>query len=232
MATKKKKKSQKKISKSAKKIAKRVVKSKASKKLSSKKKLSKKRSSSSVRKKTTSKKSVRPVKKVSGSKKSAKAFKKTSSSKKLLVVRKSSSKKKKQTPKSSNREKRKILELKRELENLNKEIYEVVPIKDAEGRFYCYDESCDQPAVTDVYCRYHYLALWKFLQARKKLLADEYLKKTIEEFTNSLGEGALLFLLRDLKTERAFETVAKEMNLHSSKEEDTGIIELDPSVLL
>lgn len=116
--------------------------------------------------------------------------------------------------------KRKILELQKELEYLSKRDQKEVLLKDAEGRSYCQDEHCDQPAVTDVYCRYHYLALWKYLQTKKQLSENRYLFHTIQDIMKVLGEEALQFVLRDLKNEKAFETVTKEMSVSIKKEDE------------
>ena len=135
-----------------------------------------------------------------------------------------SSKLKKKPPVKRKVKHRKILELKKELEYLNKRDQKEVLIKDAEGRSYCQDEHCDQPAVTDIYCRYHYLALWKYLQTKKQFSENKYLFHTINNIVNSLGEEALQFILRDLKNEKSFEVVAKEMSF-SIKEEGQQNIE-------
>ena len=123
--------------------------------------------------------------------------------------------------------KRKILELQRELEYLSKRDQNEVLLKDAEGRSYCQDEHCDQPAVTDVYCRYHYLALWKYLQTKKQLSKNRYLFHTIQDIMKALGEEALQFVLRDLKNEKTFEAVTKEMNFSIKKDDEMINIESD-----
>ena len=130
-------------------------------------------------------------------------------------------------PKSQALEKRKILELRKELDNLNKKSKEAVLIKDAEGRFYCCDDNCDQPAVTNMYCRYHYLALWKYLQTRKKLSEDKYLTNTIQGLIKSFGENVLHFVMRDFKNEKTFEIAIKEMNFFTGKEEEVIPSETD-----
>ena len=123
--------------------------------------------------------------------------------------------------------KRKILELQRELEYLSKRDQKEVLLKDAEGRSYCQDEHCDQPAVTDVYCRYHYLALWKYLQMKKQLSENRYLFHTIQDIMKALGEEALQFVLRDLKNEKTFEAVTKEMSFSIKKDDEMINIESD-----
>lgn len=130
-----------------------------------------------------------------------------------------------QTPKEAKKqlalqtaEKRKIMELKKELDNLNKEKAEV--FTDVEGRRYCNEENCDQLAVTDIYCRYHYLALWKYLRKKKKLLKDSYLSNTIQELIQSFGEPALHCILKDLKSEKSFDWATKEIIFSVEKEEE------------
>ena len=122
-------------------------------------------------------------------------------------------------------ETRKIYELKKELNNLEERIKEKVQIKDAEGRLYCQEEFCDQPAVSGDFCRYHYLALWKHFQVRKKLLQNDFLFKSINELRKSFGDIALDFILSDCKNEKAFESATKEMIPVSSKDEDTSGME-------
>ena len=118
-----------------------------------------------------------------------------------------------------NVENKKILELEKELAYLKEKKESTQIIKDAKGRHYCHDEHCDQPAVTDMYCRYHYLALWPQIQKRRKLLKEDYLLKTTHQLIRSFGEKGLHFLLNDLKSEKTFESALKEMNLSLLKEE-------------
>ena len=117
-------------------------------------------------------------------------------------------------------EERKILELKKELDNLNKKSEEEV-FTDVEGRRYCSEENCDQLAVTGIYCRYHYLFLWKYLRTKKKLLEEKYLSRTIQELIQVFGEEGLHCVLKDLKNEKTFEWATKEMNFSVEKEEHT-----------
>ena len=123
--------------------------------------------------------------------------------------------------KVESQQKKRLLKLKQELEYLNKKSEEEDLIKDVEGKSYCRDESCDQPAVTGIYCRYHYLALWKHLQTRKQLLKDNYLLTGIQKIVKSIGPLAWTFLLHDFKNEKNFDLAMKEMNLFVLKEEDS-----------
>ena len=211
----------------AKKKKKKVIKKKArSKRTATKSKKSSSRSAAvKTTKKATKKKSapqkeksvkvkIKPVK--PRKKKPAKVVQKK---KKEILSKKVKSKTLKPT-KMQKAQARKILELKKELEYLSKRNNEEIIIKDVEGRRYCHDENCDQPAVTEIYCRYHYLVSWKYLQMKKKLLENKYLAHTIEELISLFGEGALHFVLRDFKNEKSFEVATKEMSFSTGKEKE------------
>ena len=161
---------------------------------------------SSLAKKATTKKSAhKPVKKQKATKSTTVKLK----SKKIKTAEKIGT------------ENKRILELKKELAYLNEQKEPAQVIKDVKGQRYCHDERCDQPAVTDIYCRYHYLALWPKIQHRKNLLKDNYLLKTTHQLIRMFGEKALNFILHDLKSEKSLESALKEMNLSLLKE-DTG----------
>ena len=176
---------------------------------------------SAIKKKPSAKAKTEPIK--SSKKKPAKVVQKKKtevlSKKKEVLSKKVKNKELKQT-KIQKAQGRKILELKKELEYLSKRNNEEIPIKDVEGRHYCHDENCDQPAVTKIYCRYHYLVSWKYLQIKKKLLENKYLAHTIEELISLFGEGALHCVLRDLKNEKSFEVATKEMSFSAGKEKE------------
>ena len=106
-----------------------------------------------------------------------------------------------------------MTELKRELNRLLQKQEDDPPIKDAQGRFYCQHETCDQPAVTGRHCRHHYLVLWKYLQTKKSLLKEGYLPKSLKSVVNVFGFGGLDFVLRDFKSEKGFEMAAREMSI-------------------
>ena len=113
--------------------------------------------------------------------------------------------------KTSQKESRRVQELVKELKNMEKEDQSQVQIKDAQGRLYCREEHCDQPAVTLEYCRCHYLGLWKYLQTRKQIFQEDYLSKTISSLCKSFGETGLQFILNDLKSDKSFDLAVKEM---------------------
>lgn len=192
-----------------------------SKKMAVKSKKSSSRSISVKKTKKTTKKTPAAQKKKLAKAKpiKRKSVKVVQKKKKEVLSKKVKSKELKPT-KTQKAQTRKILELKKELEYLSKRNNEEILIKDVEGRRYCHDENCDQPAVTDIYCRYHYLAFWKYLQMKKKLLENKYLSHTIEELISLFGEGALHFVLRDLKNEKSFEMATKEMSFSAGKEKE------------
>lgn len=110
--------------------------------------------------------------------------------------------------------------------NGDEEIY----LTDAEGRRYCRARDCDQIAIVDAYCRYHYLLFWKKIQVRKKILVDGKLEKYIEELTSRYPDKFLEMIRRDLRTEKDFLAAIQELEIDESTnenefEEDTQYIE-------
>ena len=104
---------------------------------------------------------------------------------------------------------------------MTKKNKEKILIKDAHGQLYCQNENCDQPVVTDNFCRYHYLAGWPHIHARKNLLKENYLSKTIQELLNTFGDSALLFLMQDCKNDKTFKQAVNQMMLITANEEES-----------
>lgn len=101
-------------------------------------------------------------------------------------------------------------------------------LTDAEGRRYCKVKDCDQLAVVEGHCRYHYLALWKRLQIRKKILQDGKLEKYIEELTSRYPDKYIEMIRRDLKTEKDFLSAIQELEIDDTAEaefEDDSYLE-------
>lgn len=96
---------------------------------------------------------------------------------------------------------------------------EEIVLTDAEGRRYCRSRDCDQIAMVDGYCRYHYLLFWKKIQIRKKILADGKLEKYVEELTSRYPDKFLEMIRRDLRTEKDFLSAIQELEI------DEGAIE-------
>lgn len=104
---------------------------------------------------------------------------------------------------------------------------EEVVLTDAEGRRYCRARDCDQIAIVDTYCRYHYLLFWKRIQVRKKILIDGKLERYVEELTARYPDKFLEMIRRDLRTEKDFLGAIQELEIDESAgenelEEDTS----------
>lgn len=111
-------------------------------------------------------------------------------------------------------------------EDKSKDDEEII-LTDAEGRRYCRARDCDQAAVVDAYCRYHYLLYWKKIQVRKKILADGKLERYVEELTSRYPDKFLEMIRRDLRTEKDFLAAIQELEIDESVgendfEEDTS----------
>ncbi|MNK08018.1 hypothetical protein D3C87_259410 [compost metagenome] len=93
---------------------------------------------------------------------------------------------------------------------------EEVFLTDAEGNRYCRARDCDQIAVVDAYCRYHYLMFWKHIQVRKKILMDGKLERYVEELTSRYPDKFLEMIRRDLRTEKDFLGAIQELEIDES----------------
>lgn len=88
-----------------------------------------------------------------------------------------------------------------------------IVLTDADGRRYCRVKDCDQLAAVDGYCRYHYLALWKKIQVRKKILSEGRLERYIEELTARYPDKFLEILRKDLRSEKEFLSAIQELEI-------------------
>ena len=93
---------------------------------------------------------------------------------------------------------------------------EEVVLTDAEGRRYCRVKDCDQLAVVDGYCRFHYLLYWKKIQIRKKILSEGKLERYIEELTARYPDKFLDMLRKDLRSEKEFLAAIQELEIDES----------------
>lgn len=107
---------------------------------------------------------------------------------------------------------------------------EEIVLTDAEGRRYCRRRDCDQLAIVESYCRYHYLLFWKKIQQRKKILSDGKLIHYIEELTSRYPDKYLEMIRRDLRTEKDFMAAIQELEIDESGGEDSDFEE-DNSIL-
>lgn len=90
---------------------------------------------------------------------------------------------------------------------------EEVILTDADGRRYCRVKDCDQAAVVETYCRYHYLLYWKKIQVRKKILDEGRLERYIEELTSRYPDKFLEMLRKDLRSEKEFLAAIQELEI-------------------
>jgi hypothetical protein len=111
--------------------------------------------------------------------------------------------------------------------NRPEETSDEVFLTDAEGRRYCRARDCDQLAVVDGYCRYHYLLFWKRIQVRKKILADGKLERYVEELTAKYPDRFLEILRKDLRSEKDFLAAIGELELEEAANEEAGDFEED-----
>lgn len=88
-----------------------------------------------------------------------------------------------------------------------------VILTDAEGRILCRVKDCDQPAVVEGYCRYHYLFFWKKIQNRKKILSEGKLEQYIEELTSRYPLKFLELIRKDLGSEPDFLSAIQELDI-------------------
>lgn len=93
---------------------------------------------------------------------------------------------------------------------------EEIVLLDAEGRRYCRVRDCDQPAIVEAYCRYHYLLLWKKIQVRRKILQDGKLTRYVDELTSRYPDKFLEMIKRDLRTEKDFLGAIAELEIDES----------------
>ena len=104
------------------------------------------------------------------------------------------------------------LELSEDEEDLDKKDEEIY-LTDSDGRRLCKVRDCDQVSTVDMYCRFHYLLLWKKIQIRKHILNDSKLEKYLENLTSRYPDKFLEVIKKDLKTEKDFLSVIQEMEL-------------------
>ncbi len=105
-----------------------------------------------------------------------------------------------------------------------------VELRDAEGRLYCRVRDCDELSVVDLYCRFHYLRLWKKIQLRKKILVDGKLDKYIEDLTQRYPDKFVEMIRNDLRTEKDFLAAINELDIDESAldaemDEDQGLLD-------
>lgn len=118
-------------------------------------------------------------------------------------------------PEKAKKQKKEDLEIVKEASSEEAEIV----LTDAEGRRYCRVQDCDQVAIVEAYCRYHYLLYWKKIQYRKKILVDNKFYKYIDELTNKYPDKFLEVIRKDLMSQKNFLNAIQEMEIDESSDE-------------
>lgn len=97
---------------------------------------------------------------------------------------------------------------------------EEIILTDAEGRRYCRVKDCDQVATVDLYCRFHYLLLWKRIQVRRKILQDGKLSRYVDELTSRYPDKFLEMIRKDLRSEKDFLGAIGELEIDEGETEN------------
>lgn len=193
--------------------------------MAKKKKPAKKVAKAAPKKKAPPKKAAKPAKKAAAPKKAAKPAKAT---KPVKAAKPAAAKKApmpvsdKKAAKSGKADSKKAATkvTATELQPVEPEAEETEPVEvvltDAEGRRYCRTRDCDQLAIVDGYCRYHYLLFWKKIQVRKKILTEGKLERYIEELTSRYPDKYLDMLKKDLRSEKDFLAAIQELEIDES----------------
>ena len=221
-----------------KKVAKKTAKKKVVKK-AAKKKVAKKAKKTAKKKVAKKKVAKKAVKKTAKKKTVAKKAKKTATSKKVKKAPAKKAKAPAAAPeKKSKTKKAKEAEVSAEdllsdedIEAVQQQIdegkAEDIILTDADGNRYCRVRDCDQLAIVDAYCRYHYLLFWKKIQVRKKILTEGKLQKYIEDLTARYPDKFLEILRKDLRSEKDFLAAIMELELDEGSNEDSNYEEED-----
>ena len=90
---------------------------------------------------------------------------------------------------------------------------EQVVLTNAEGKQFCHHKDCDQVASTDIYCRHHYILLWKLIQRKKKILEGHKLKQFIQDISLRYSDKFLDMIRKNLSTDRDFTITLQELEI-------------------
>ena len=91
------------------------------------------------------------------------------------------------------------------------ESFSSVVLTDSEGQPYCLIYDCDEIALVEGHCRYHYLLLWKKIRLRQNILEGDKFFKCIAEFTSKYSLNLLEKIFDDLKSEKDFQLFFEDM---------------------
>ena len=82
----------------------------------------------------------------------------------------------------------------------------------------CMYRNCENPATTKGYCRYHYIADWKDIKKKQKMLEEGQLQDLIENLIEKYPVKFVESVISDLTDEKSFFAILKEMDIDADEE--------------
>lgn len=89
--------------------------------------------------------------------------------------------------------------------------------KSAHKQKYCTASQCKQTAITDGYCRLHYLSAWQERKKSGQIDAEEKLNRYIEKLADTYPDNYLEILRKDLSEREDLSSLMK--SLESERDE-------------
>ena len=96
---------------------------------------------------------------------------------------------------------------------------EKIAIKNIKGQDFCLMENCDYPAVVEGYCRIHFFALYPIIIKKKEIIEKKLLNKSFSALSKKYSSAILDQILKDLSSEKNFNSALKKINLESLDED-------------
>lgn len=84
----------------------------------------------------------------------------------------------------------------------------------------CAEKGCDNPATTHGYCRFHYIMYWFDVKKKMEILRSGRLQEMIFKLADEFSYSVLEDILNDIKDEKSFVNVLKELDIESIDEYD------------
>ena len=88
--------------------------------------------------------------------------------------------------------------------------------KKAKKSSHCVIEDCRKPATTLSYCRYHYIANWKPIKFREKLLAEKKMDRYVREVVKRHPHEYREIIKRDMAGDKELDALLREMEISDS----------------
>ncbi|MCK5073699.1 MAG: hypothetical protein KAQ98_09755 [Bacteriovoracaceae bacterium] len=82
----------------------------------------------------------------------------------------------------------------------------------------CLEKGCDTPPTTMGYCRLHYIRNWTNIRKKQSILSEGKLQTFIEELLNKYPAKYIEAIFDDIKDEKSFYSILKELNIESDEE--------------